>query len=53
MHVITQPVHVLPCSNSVIEAKIGASRILYHDIVDQTITEPPPCFTIGTRNAGL
>jgi hypothetical protein len=29
------------------------NRILYHDIAAQTITEPPLCFTVGTRHSGL
>jgi hypothetical protein len=41
MHLITQPVHVLPCSNSVTKGNNGTNRILYHDIAAQTITEPP------------
>jgi hypothetical protein len=31
----------------------GTNRTLYHDIVAQTITEPSPCFTVGTRYSGL
>jgi hypothetical protein len=27
----------------------GTNRLLYHDIAAQTITEPPPCFTVGTE----
>jgi len=25
----------------------------YHDIAAQIITDPPPCFTVGTRHLGL
>jgi hypothetical protein len=38
MHLITQPVHVLPCSNSATKGSNGINRILYHDIAAQTIT---------------
>jgi hypothetical protein len=31
----------------------GANRILYHDIVTQTITDPPLCFTVRIRHSGL
>jgi hypothetical protein len=48
---ITQPVHILPCNNSAMKCYNKTSRILYHDIAAQTITEPPPCFTVGTRHA--
>jgi hypothetical protein len=48
MRLITQPVRILPCSNSAMNI-----RILYHDIATQTITEPPPCFTVGTRHSRL
>jgi hypothetical protein len=27
--------------------------MLLHDIASQTITEPPQCFTVGTRHSGL
>jgi hypothetical protein len=30
----------------------GTNRILYHDTAAKTITEPPPCFTVGTE-AGI
>jgi hypothetical protein len=53
MHLITQSVHVLPCSNSAIKSNNGTSRILYHDIAAQTIIEPPSCFTVGERYSGL
>jgi hypothetical protein len=53
MHLITQPVHVLPCSNSAMKDNNGTNRILYHDTAAQTNTEPPPCFTVGTRHSGL
>jgi hypothetical protein len=26
---------------------------LYHDIAAESITKPPPCFTVGTRHSGL
>jgi hypothetical protein len=42
MHLITQPLHVLPCSNSAMKGNNGSNKILYHDIADQIITEPPP-----------
>jgi hypothetical protein len=41
MHMIIQPVHVLPCSNSAIGGNNETNRILYNDIAAQTITEPP------------
>jgi hypothetical protein len=53
VHLIIQPVYVLPCSNSAVKGNNGANRIQYHDIAAQTITEPSPCFTVGTRNSGL
>jgi hypothetical protein len=53
MHLITQSVQVLPCSNSAMEGNNGTNRMLYHDIAAQTITEPPPCFTVETRYSGL
>jgi hypothetical protein len=40
-HTITQPVHVLPCSNSAMKTNNGTNRILYHDTAAQIITEPP------------
>jgi hypothetical protein len=49
MHLITQPVHVLPCSNSAMKGNNGTNRMLYQDIAAKTITERPPCFTVGTR----
>jgi hypothetical protein len=45
MHLITQPVHVLPCSNSAMKGNNGTNRVQYHDIAAQTIIELPPCFT--------
>jgi hypothetical protein len=51
MHLITQPVHILPSSNLVMKCNNGTNRILYHNIAAQTITEPPSCFTVGTRHA--
>jgi hypothetical protein len=53
MHLITQPVHVLPCSNSAMKGNNGINRILYHNITAQTITKPPSCFTVGTRHYGV
>jgi hypothetical protein len=50
---ITQAVHVLPCSKSTTKDNNGTNRILYHDTAAQTITEPPVCFTVGTRISGL
>jgi hypothetical protein len=35
------PVHTLPCSNLAVEGNNGTTE--YHDITDQTITEPTPC----------
>jgi hypothetical protein len=40
MHLITQEVHVLPCSHSAVKGNNGTNRIPYHDIAAQTITEP-------------
>jgi hypothetical protein len=53
MHLITQPVCILSCSNSAMRSNNGANRMLSHDIAAQTITEPPPCFTVGTIFSGL
>jgi hypothetical protein len=50
---ITQPVHVLPYSNSAMKDNNGTYKILYHDTAAQTITEPPLCFTVVTRHSGL
>jgi hypothetical protein len=47
MHLITQPVRVLPFINN------GTNRILYHDDAPQTTRAPRPCFTVGTRHSGL
>jgi hypothetical protein len=52
MYLITQPVHVLPCSNSAMKHNNETNR-LYHDIVVQTITLPPPCFTVRTTHSGV
>jgi hypothetical protein len=41
MHLITQPVHVLPCGTSAVKGNNGANIILYHDIAAPTITGPP------------
>jgi hypothetical protein len=41
MHLITQPLHVLLCSNSAMKGNNGIKKVLYHDIAAQTITEPP------------
>jgi hypothetical protein len=48
MHLITQPVHVLFCSDSAVKGNNGRNRILHHDIAAQTITERLPCFTVRT-----
>jgi hypothetical protein len=48
-HLITQPVHAFPCSNSTMKDNNGTNRIQYHDIATQTITEPPPCFTVWNQ----
>jgi hypothetical protein len=53
MHMITQPVHLPPCSNSAMKGNNGTDRILYDDIAAHTITEPPPCSTVGSRQALL
>jgi hypothetical protein len=53
IHLITQTIHVLPCSNLVMKGNNATNRILYHHITAQTITEPPPCFTVGPRHSGL
>jgi hypothetical protein len=53
MHLVIQAVHVPPCGNSAMKVNKGTNRILYHYIAAQTITEPPPCFTVGTRQALL
>jgi hypothetical protein len=53
MHLITQPVHVYLCSNSAMMVNNGTNRILYRNTAAQTITEPPPCFTVGTRHSRL
>jgi hypothetical protein len=53
MRLITQPACTFPCSNSAMEDNNGTNRILYHDINAQTITEPPPCFTVGTEPGTL
>jgi hypothetical protein len=53
MHLITQPVHASPCSNSAMKGNNGTNRILYHDIAGQTITKPPPSFIDGTGHSGL
>jgi hypothetical protein len=53
MHTITQPVNILPCSNSAMEGNNGTNRMLYHYIAAQTIAEPPPCFTVETRHSGV
>jgi hypothetical protein len=42
MRLITQPVHVLPCSNSAMKDNNLTNRTLYHDISAQTTTEHPP-----------
>jgi hypothetical protein len=39
VHLITQPVRVLPCSNSAMKGNNGTNRILYHCIAAQTNTE--------------
>jgi hypothetical protein len=49
MPLITQPVHVLSFSISAMEGNNGTARILCDDIAAQSITEPPPCFTVGTE----
>jgi hypothetical protein len=41
MHLVSQPVHILSCSNSAMKGNNGTNRIPYHDISAQTITEFP------------
>jgi hypothetical protein len=53
MYLITQPVHVLPCSNSTMKGNNGTNRMLYHDIAAQTTTQTPPCVAVGTRHSEL
>jgi hypothetical protein len=53
MHLITQSVHLHPCSNSAMKGNNGTNRILYHDTSAQTIIEPPACFIVGTRHSRL
>jgi hypothetical protein len=53
MHLISEPVYVLPCSYSAMNGNNGTNRILYHDIDTQAITESPLCFTVGARHYGL
>jgi hypothetical protein len=54
MHLITQPVHVPPCSNSAMKGNNGTNRILYHDIAAK-ITEPPrvSCWNQAFRVVGF
>ena len=51
MHLATKNVHVATGSNSTIQSKYATSRIL--DIATQIIIDLAPCFTVGTRHAGL
>jgi hypothetical protein len=55
MHLITQPAHVLPYSNSAMKGNNGTKRILYHDIAAQTITDPPVfyCWNQVSRIVGF
>jgi hypothetical protein len=53
MHLITQPVHVKPSSNSATRGNNRTNRILYHDIAVRTMSEPPLSHTVGTRHSGL
>jgi hypothetical protein len=55
MHLITQPVHVLPCSNSAMKGNNGTKRIPYHDIAGQTTAEPPyiSLLKLGIRDCRL
>jgi hypothetical protein len=41
MHLTTQPVQVLPCSNSDVKGNYRTNRMLFHDTAAQTNTEPP------------
>jgi hypothetical protein len=50
MHLITHPVHVLLSKNSAMNGNNGTNRILYHNIAAETITEPSPCFIVGTQS---
>jgi hypothetical protein len=49
MHLIRQSVHIPPYSNSAMKRNNGTNRILNDDIAAETITKPPPCFTVGTQ----
>jgi hypothetical protein len=53
MYLITQPVHVLPYSNSAMKGKNGTNRILYHDITTPNHHRTSPCPTVGTRHSRL
>jgi hypothetical protein len=44
---------ILLCSNLAMKGNNGTNRILYHDVAVKTTTEPPPCFSVGTRHSGL
>jgi hypothetical protein len=48
MHLITQSIHVFPCINSVLKGNNVTNKIVYQDMNTQCITEPLPCFTVGT-----
>jgi hypothetical protein len=47
MHLITEPVHVHPCSNWPWRAVMRPTEL--HNNAAQAIAEPPPCFTVGSR----
>jgi hypothetical protein len=49
MHLITQPAHVFPCSNSAMKGSNEINRILHHDIAAQTTTELPSCLAVETE----
>jgi hypothetical protein len=53
MHVITRPVHVIPCSNLAMKGNKGTNRILYHDIVAQTTTEPTTPLRVSLFEPGI
>jgi hypothetical protein len=53
MHLITQPVHPLPCSKSAMKDNNGTNIILTHDLVALTVIETPPCVTLETRHSGF
>jgi hypothetical protein len=51
MHLITQTVHVLFCSNSAMKGSNWINAILYHDTLAQNITESIMCLTVNQNQA--